>query len=63
MRRLRDRYRLPIIVTENGWEVSIRSWMGQVHDDYRIAYFRRHVEQMRLAVVMAWISAITPGRR
>ncbi len=50
-RALWDRYHLPLLVTENG--LGARDELGEdgmVHDDYRIDYLRRHIEQIRLAL-------------
>ncbi len=51
MRHLWDRYRLPLIITENGLgafdEVAED---GKIHDEYRIDYLRRHIEQIGLAI-------------
>lgn len=46
-----DRYRLPIMVVENGLgaEDAILA-DGNVDDSYRIEYLREHIEQMALAV-------------
>jgi 6-phospho-beta-glucosidase len=48
---LYDRYRKPLFVVENGIgaidEVTER---GEIHDPYRIAYFREHFAQMKQAV-------------
>ena len=45
-----DRYGLPIMITENGLGARDTLVDGQVHDDYRIAYLKAHIEQMRLAI-------------
>ena len=50
MRRLWDRYRLPLIITENGLGAFDELVEGRVHDEYRIDYLRRHIEQIRLAI-------------
>ena len=50
LRRLWDRYRLPLIITENGIGAYDKVEDGKVHDEYRIDYYRRHIEQLRLAV-------------
>lgn len=55
LREVYSRYRLPVIVTENGLgadDVLERDEEGNeaVHDPYRIAYLRAHVEQIRLAI-------------
>lgn len=50
MRNLWDRYGLPLIITENGLGAFDELVDGQVHDDYRIDYLRRHIEQIQLAI-------------
>ena len=46
-----DRYRVPIMITENGIGcVDQLEADGTVHDDYRIAYLRDHLNEMRKAV-------------
>lgn len=46
-----DRYQIPIMVVENGLgALDVVEKDGSVHDLYRIAYFRAHIEQMREAV-------------
>lgn len=45
-----DRYHLPIMVVENGLgALDEISDGGAIHDDYRIDYMRKHIEQMELA--------------
>lgn len=50
-REIYERYRLPLLVTENGLgafdEVAPD---GAVHDDYRIEYLRAHIEQIQWAI-------------
>lgn len=51
MRQLWDRYRLPLIITENGLgAVDELTDAGEIHDDYRIDYLRLHLEQLALAL-------------
>lgn len=51
MREMYSRYRLPLLVTENGLGAYDKlTEDGKVHDDYRIEYLRRHIEQIKLAV-------------
>ena len=46
-----SRYRLPIIITENGLGAKDKVEAdGSVQDDYRIEYLQRHIEQMQLAI-------------
>lgn len=45
-----DRYGIPLMVVENGLGAFDELEDGKVHDDYRIDYMSRHIEQMRLAV-------------
>ncbi|WP_298134828.1 glycoside hydrolase family 1 protein [Micropruina sp.] len=50
-RALWDRYQLPLLVTENGLGAYDEpAEDGMVHDDYRIDYLQRHIEQIRLAL-------------
>ncbi|MET3600923.1 glycoside hydrolase family 1 protein [Martelella mangrovi] len=50
MRRLWDRYHLPLIITENGLGAFDEVVDGKIHDDYRIDYLRRHIEQIQMAL-------------
>ena len=48
---LYDRYRLPLMVVENG--VGAKDTVeadGSIHDPYRIAYFREHISEMGKAI-------------
>lgn len=52
IREIYSRYHLPIIITENGLGAYDKlEEGGQVHDDYRIEYLKRHIEQLKLAVM------------
>ena len=45
-----DRYNKPIFVLENGMgSVETPDAENRIHDEYRIAYFREHIRQMKLA--------------
>lgn len=45
------KYGLPIIITENGLgAVDEVSKDGKIHDDYRIEYLQKHIEQLKMAV-------------
>ncbi len=51
LRRLTSRYRLPLLITENGLgEFDVVEPDGSVNDEYRIAYLRSHIEQCKLAI-------------
>ena len=51
LREIYSRYHLPIIITENGIGAYDKlTEDGKVHDDYRIEYLRRHIEQLQLAI-------------
>ena len=51
LREVWSRYHLPILITENGLGAyDTLEADGSVHDPYRIAYLRNHIEQMKLAV-------------
>ncbi|MGZ7204767.1 family 1 glycosylhydrolase, partial [Streptococcus pyogenes] len=50
---LYDRYNVPLIIVENGMgAVDQLTADGKVHDPYRIAYLRSHIEEMAKAVEM-----------
>ncbi len=50
MREIYTRYRLPLIITENGVAASEKLEDGKIHDQYRIDYLRRHIEQLKLVM-------------
>lgn len=51
LNNLYDRYQKPLFIVENGLgAVDKISEDGKIHDDYRIDYLRKHIEQMQLAV-------------
>ena len=50
MRELYSRYHLPMLLTENGLGAYDKLEDGKVHDPYRIAYLREHIEQIQLAI-------------
>lgn len=46
-----DRYQIPLMIVENGLGAyDEKSADGKIHDDYRIDYMRKHIEQMKEAV-------------
>ncbi|NWL88079.1 beta-glucosidase [Paenibacillus sp. 79R4] len=45
-----DRYQKPIIIAENGFGMHDQLEDGTVHDDYRISYLSRHIEQVGRAI-------------
>ncbi|HEY0210210.1 glycoside hydrolase family 1 protein [Acerihabitans sp.] len=48
---LYDRYQIPVFVVENGMgAVDTPDGQGVIRDDYRIAYFQSHLQQMKEAV-------------
>ena len=51
LRRLHDIYRLPMMITENGWAANETiAEDGGIHDKLRIEYLEGMVEQMSLAI-------------
>lgn len=50
LNRLYDRYHIPMMIVENGLGASDLLEDETVEDDYRIAYMRKHVEQMSEAL-------------
>lgn len=50
LRRVYDRYHLPILITENGLGTKdVLTEDGKVHDPYRIEYLESHFKQAQLA--------------
>ncbi|BDI22590.1 glycoside hydrolase family 1 protein [Herbiconiux sp. L3-i23] len=50
-REIYDRYRLPLLVTENGLGAFDELTAdGRVHDDYRIEYLEQHIRQIQYAI-------------
>lgn len=48
---LYDRYQIPVMVVENGiGAIDTPDKDGKIHDDYRIAYFKEHLREMKKAV-------------
>lgn len=50
IRELYSRYRLPLLVTENGLGAYDKLEDGKVHDPYRIQYLREHIAQIQQAI-------------
>lgn len=50
LRKMDDRYKLPIMITENGFGYKDVLEDGKINDDYRIDYLKSHIEQIRLAI-------------
>ena len=51
LREVYSRYRLPIVITENGLGAYDKlEEDGRVHDPYRIEYLAKHIEQMHQAI-------------
>ncbi|XHK03223.1 glycoside hydrolase family 1 protein [Spiroplasma endosymbiont of Anurida maritima] len=50
-REVHERYRLPLLITENG--IGVRETLNKdntVNDDYRIDYYQKHIAAMREAI-------------
>lgn len=51
LRQLYDRYEMPIYIVENGFGYNDQiNEDGQIIDDYRIDYMKKHLEQMKIAI-------------
>ncbi len=50
IREIYSRYHLPMIITENGLGAyDTLTEDGKIHDNYRIEYLRKHIEQLKIA--------------
>lgn len=47
--KIHNRYKLPIIITENGMAYSDELVDGKVHDNYRIDYLEKHIKEVLIA--------------
>ena len=45
-----DRYRLPMMIVENGLGANDVLVDGRIHDDYRIRYLHDHLSEMKKAI-------------
>ncbi|MGC3347894.1 family 1 glycosylhydrolase, partial [Enterococcus faecium] len=51
LRRITSRYRMPVLITENGLgEYDKLTEDKQLHDDYRINYLQSHVKGIKEAI-------------
>lgn len=50
LRNLTSRYDLPIVISENGLGAIDKLENSQIHDDYRIAYLKDHLLEVRNAI-------------
>ena len=50
LRKVYERYHLPVLITENGIGAPDMLEDGQVHDDYRFDFIRQHLIALRLAI-------------
>lgn len=51
-REIFSRYRLPMLVTENGiGAYDELDHQNKIHDDYRIKYYQDHIEQIKLSLL------------
>lgn len=50
LRRITSRYRIPVMITENGLGEYDKVENGEIHDDYRIKYLESHVKAIKEAI-------------
>ena len=59
LNQIYDRYQLPMMIVENGLgAIDVKEADGSVHDDYRIDYMRRHIQQMKDAIEIDGVDLI-----
>ena len=47
---LAERYRIPLMIVENGIGAKDEAIDGKIHDEYRIAYLKEHLLQVEKAI-------------
>lgn len=55
---LYDRYQLPLMIVENGLGAIDQVVEGKVHDDYRINYLKKHIQEVQKAVEIDGVDCI-----
>lgn len=59
MNRFYDRYEIPLFIVENGLGYNDQvNANGYVEDDYRIAYLKAHIEEMKKAILIDGVEVI-----
>lgn len=59
MNLLYERYEKPIFIVENGFGAMDKiEEDGMIHDNYRIAYLKAHIEEMKKVVVLDGVKVI-----
>lgn len=53
-----ERYHLPVFIVENGFGAKDEIIDNEIHDDYRIAYFREHIKAMKDAIEIDGVDLI-----
>lgn len=49
---LYDKYEIPLFIVENGLgAVDVLESDNKIHDDYRIDYFRKHIQEIKKAII------------
>ena len=49
---LHQRYHKPIFIVENGFGAYDKLEHREIHDSYRVDYLRKHIEEMKKAMVL-----------
>lgn len=52
LRKLDARYRLPLMITENGYPQEDQVFNGRIHDQERISYLKEHLQAVKEAISM-----------
>lgn len=57
LNRIYQRYKIPLLITENGLgAIDTLTDEQQIHDDYRVDYLKKHVEQVKLSITQDGVS-------
>ena len=62
LKELYDRYNLPLMIVENGLGAIDEVIDGQIHDEYRIAYLREHINEMKKRYGLVYVDLDDEGK-
>ncbi len=55
---LYDRYQVPLFIVENGFGATDHIVDGEISDDYRISYLKKHIKELKDAILIDGVDVI-----